>query len=251
MDISLDIEDKTILVTGASGGIGLGVVQAFNATGANVAASDMDIKRLHDIKMPREDNETFVIEKDISSVAACRELIDSVVKHYGKIDVLVNCAAYIKRVDLEEVDEDLWEKHMDINLKAVFFLSRYASEDMKKRNWGRIINLSSQAGHTGGARDCVAYAATKGGVNTITKSFARHLSESGITVNSVSPGLVNTRMITETLSKNAINDLVKMVPIKRLSEVHEIALPVLFLASSWSSSITGMTLDTNGGMLMR
>jgi 3-oxoacyl-[acyl-carrier protein] reductase len=154
-------------------------------------------------------------------------------------------------VDLDKVDEELWDNHMDINLKAVFFLSRFASNDMRKRNWGRIINLTSQAGHTGGARDCVAYAATKGAINTLTKSFAKHLSEYGITVNSVSPGLVNTQMITGTLTREAIEDLIKQIPLKRLSEVDEIALPVLFLASRWSSSITGMTLDTNGGMLMR
>jgi len=251
MEIGLDIEDRIVLVTGACGGIGLGVVEAFNAAGARVAATDMDIKVLHEMELPRRDKELFTIKKDISNVSSCKELIETVVDHYGRLDILINCAAYIKRVDLDDVDEDLWEKHMDINLKAVFFLSRFASKDMKKRQWGRIINLSSQAGHTGGARDCVAYAATKGGVNTITKSLAKHLSEFGITVNSVSPGLVDTRMITDTLGKQAIKDLIETVPIKRLSDVREIALPVLFLASSWSSSITGLTLDANGGMLMR
>jgi len=251
MELGLDIEDKIVLVTGACGGIGHGVVQAFNAAGANVAATDINLSSLNDLNITRKDKDVFTIEKDISNVTSCNELVQSVIQHYGKLDILVNCAAYIKRIDLSDMDEELWDKHMDINLKATFFLSRYASNDMKKRNWGRIINLSSQAGHTGGARDCVAYAASKGGVNTITKSLAKHLSQYGITVNSVSPGLVNTRMIIDTLSQHVINELIENVPIKRLSEVNEIALPVLFLASTWSSSITGLTLDANGGMLMR
>ncbi|MEX2525256.1 MAG: SDR family oxidoreductase [Gammaproteobacteria bacterium] len=251
MKLDLELEGKSVLVTGASGGIGLGVVEAFLTAGAHVSATDKDISILRSNLVVEPGHELFSVEKDISDVKSCRKLVAEVIDHFGRLDILVNCAALIKRVDLEEVDEELWDQHMDINLKAVFFLSKYASEDMRKRNWGRIINLSSQAGHTGGARDCVAYAATKGGINTLTKSFAKHLSSYGITVNSVSPGLVNTRMITGTLTEESIRQLIEQVPIKRLSEVEEIALPVIFLASQWASSITGLTLDTNGGMLMR
>lgn len=251
MNLDLEIQGKTVLVTGASGGIGLAVVRVFLAAGANVAATDKDLTYLEDTLGNNSNNRLLTLKEDISKVSSCKKIISSVIRQYGQVDILVNCAAIIRRVDLDDVDEELWDAHMDINLKAVFFLSKYASEDMRKRNWGRIINLSSQAGHTGGARDCVAYAAAKGAINTLTKSFAKHLSEYGITVNSVSPGLVNTKMITSTLSGETIKDLIKQVPIRRLSEVEEVALPVLFLASRWSSSITGLTLDTNGGMLMR
>lgn len=251
MKLDLGLEGKSVLITGAGGGIGLATVRAFNAAGALVTATDKDITPVQELISSESIHDVYAVEEDISKVISCQRLVSKTVEERGKVDILVNSAALIKRVDLEDIDEALWDQHMNINLKTVFFLSKFCSHDMRKRNWGRIINLSSQAGHTGGARDCVPYAATKGGINTLTKSFAKHLSEFGITVNSVSPGLVNTKMITDTLPEDIIKQLIDMVPIKRLSEVDEIALPIVFLASRWSSSITGLTLDTNGGMLMR
>ena len=116
---------------------------------------------------------------------------------------------------------------------------------------GRIINLSSQAGHTGGAADCPISAITKGGLITMTRALARAFAPHGITVNSVAPGIVMTDMITGTLSAEQIKGLVSNIPIGRASNADEIAEAVLFLASKGAASITGHVLDVNGGMLMR
>jgi 3-oxoacyl-[acyl-carrier protein] reductase len=250
-DLDLGLAGKVVLVTGAGGGIGLSTVQAFLAAGASVVATDMDITSLQELFAVNAADDILLVKEDISNIDACKKLISQTIEHFGQVDILINCAALIKRVDLADIDEELWDRHMDINLKSTFFLSKFASENMRLRSWGRIINMTSQAGHTGGAMDCVAYATTKGGINTLTKSFAKHNAQFGITVNAVSPGLVNTKMITGTLPEEAINDLIALVPIKRLSDVKEIAAPILFLSSKWADSITGLTLDVNGGMLMR
>lgn len=249
-DLGLGLDGKVAIITGAGGGIGSSTVKAFLAAGVSVIATDVNttpLERLDSRDMP---GKLVVTDKDLSTVDACQELITETTESLGKVDILVNCAALIQRIDLADMDEATWDRHMDINLKSTFFLSKLAGENMRQRKWGRIINMTSLAGYTGGL-NCVAYAATKGGINTLTKSFARHYAEFGITVNAVSPALVDTSMIRDTLSEDAINNLIAMVPIKRLSKPGEIATPILFLASRWADSINGITLDVNGGMLMR
>ncbi len=249
-DLDLGLEGKVVLITGAGGGIGLSTVQAFLATGALVVATDLNITLLQQLVSENSPDKLLVLERDISNVDACRELVSQTIEHFERVDILINCAAMIKRMDIADIDEELWDRHTDINLKSTFFLSKFACENMRLRNWGRVVNMTSLAGYTGGV-DCAAYAATKGGVNTLTKSFAKHYAKYNITVNAVSPALVDTTMIRDTLSEEVINNLIDMVPIKRLSNVEEIAAPILFLSSRWANSINGLTLDVNGGMLMR
>ena len=249
-DLDLGLKGKVVLITGAGGGIGLSTVQAFLAAGASVVATDVNITLLQELASENSFNNLLIVEKDISNVDACRELVSQTIEHFKQVDILINCAAMIKRMEIADIDEELWDRHTDINLKSTFFLSKFACENMRLRNWGRVVNMTSLAGYTGGV-GCAAYAATKGGVNTLTKSFAKQYAKFGITVNAVSPALVDTTMIRDTLSEDAINNLIDMVPIKRLSNVKEIAAPILFLSSRWADSINGLTLDVNGGMLMR
>jgi 3-oxoacyl-[acyl-carrier protein] reductase len=164
---------------------------------------------------------------------------------------LVNVAGIIERLQFDEVDEAAWARTMDVNDKSQFFLCRAASEPMKKAKWGRIINFSSQAAHTGGFYGTSVYAISKGGVVSLTKNFARLLGPDNITVNAIAPGLVDTRMVSGAMTEEAINNVTSAMPIGRMTEPEEIAMSVAFLASDSASTITGHTLDINGGMLMR
>jgi 3-oxoacyl-[acyl-carrier protein] reductase len=140
---------------------------------------------------------------------------------------------------------------MDVNVKSELFLCRASAEPMKAANWGRIIDLSSQAAHTSEFYGTSVYAVSKGGVVSLTKNFARLFGPNNITVNAIAPGLVDTRMVSGAMTEEAINDVTSTMPVGRMTEPEEIAMSVAFLASESAGTITGHTLDINGGMLMR
>jgi len=154
-------------------------------------------------------------------------------------------------LQLDKVDEAAWSRTMDVNVKSQFFLCRAAAEPMKATNWGRIINFSSQAALTGGLYGASVYAVSKGGVVSLIKNFARLFGPNNITVNAIAPGLVDTRMVSSAMTEEAINDVTSAMPVGRMTEPEEIAMFVAFLASESAGTITGHTLDINGGMLMR
>ena len=140
---------------------------------------------------------------------------------------------------------------MDVNVKSQFFLCRAAAKPMKVANWGRIINFSSRAAHTGGFYGTSVYAVSKGGVVSLTKNFARLFGTNNITVNAIAPGLVDTRMVSGAMTEEAINNVTSTMPVGRMTEPEEIAMYAAFLATESAGAITGYTLDINGGMLMR
>ena len=246
------ITGRAALVTGAAGGIGRAIVAALVAEGVNVLATDLDEGALESLReSPAARAQVAVLAGDLSRVEEPQRLVSHAVGLFGGLDILVNNAGRIIRRDFREADAQEWEQMFSVNLRAAFFLAQHASRSMTARGWGRIVNLSSQSGHTGGVADCPIYAITKGGLMTMTRALARSLAPDGVTVNAIAPGVVMTEMISGTLSKDQVAGLINAIPVRRASETTEIADAVVFLASERSATITGHVLDINGGMVMR
>jgi 3-oxoacyl-[acyl-carrier protein] reductase len=150
---------------------------------------------------------------------------------------------------MDDMTEEWFDRIININLKSVFFLSRAAGNAMKARRWGRIVNVSSVGGRTGGLYAATVYAATKAGVMSMTKAFARHFAPYGINVTCVAPGSVDTRLMSN-LSPESLQATIEGVPLKRLADPVEVARVIAFLSSEGSSYMTGAIVDVNGGALM-
>lgn len=240
------------IVTGAAGGIGCAIVDAFLEQGMTVAAVDIKTDLLSGkFQSAVDQRKLFLISTDLTDPQSLSGIMEFCHASCGRVNVLVNNAARIIRKSIGETSESDWDKQMDVNLKASYFLSKLCADEMRQDGWGRIINLSSQAGQTGGAADCPIYAISKGGIETMTRSFARTYAKDGVTVNAIAPGIVLTDMIQKTLTKDRIDGVVQQIPIGRVTEASEIAAAAVYLCGEDAGSITGQVLDVSGGLLMR
>jgi NAD(P)-dependent dehydrogenase (short-subunit alcohol dehydrogenase family) len=241
-----------VLVTGAVGGIGSAVAQAFAAAGARVAALDRqeDEAGLLAASLPGEGH--VGIGADLSNVARHDELVARAEAAVGPLVALAHLAAVLRRhADVRDVAEQDWDAQADVNLKATFFLDRAFAESLRGAGRpGAIVNFSSQGWWTGGFGGSVVYNATKGGIVTLTRGLARTYAADGIRVNAVAPGLVDTPMIHDDLPAAVLQGLVDQVPVGRLATPEEVAPAVVFLASDHAVYITGTTLNVSGGWLM-
>ncbi|MBV9288549.1 MAG: SDR family oxidoreductase [Hyphomicrobiales bacterium] len=251
-NIAAGLEGKRVLVTGAAGGIGREVSLAFAAAEARVAAVDLTeetVKAVVD-EMPGGPHMPLAI--DLRPVAGHAKLIDGVVAALGGLDVLV-CAAgvLVRRDSVDDVTEADWDFQHDINLKATFFLNQAAARVFRRQGQGgRIINFTSQGWWSGGFGGSVAYAASKGGVVSMTRGLARSLAKEGVTVNAVSPGAADTAMLRSGMTDEQMADTVAAIPLGRMASPSELAGAVLFLASEHASYVTGATINVSGGWLM-
>jgi 3-oxoacyl-[acyl-carrier protein] reductase len=242
------LKNKVILITGAARGIGAAAARRMVEEGAKVAVVDIDMDEASAVARDLGSSaEAF--HCDVSDLQQLEPLIASVVSRFGRLDVLVNNAGICPRVSIEDMTEALFDRIIAINLKSVFFLSRAAAEAMKPNNAGRIVNLSSTGGRTGGIYNATVYSATKAGVISMTKAFARHYAPWNILVNAVAPGAVETRMMT-VLPEESLQEVIRTAPLKRLADPVEIANAIVFLSSDMASWMTGATVDVNGGTLM-
>jgi NAD(P)-dependent dehydrogenase (short-subunit alcohol dehydrogenase family) len=188
---------------------------------------------------------------DLSRTAECDRVVVKATAQWGGIDILVNCAAILHRVDLFELDEATFARIIDTNLRSVFWLCRGVIPGMDARGWGRIVNLTSVGIHTGGySLTSAVYEATKAGVGNLTKTLARALARRGILVNAVAPGAMRTRMILDQTPPDVLEAVSRDIPLGRLAEASEVAEVVAFLASDRNSYVTGATFDANGGLIM-
>ena len=187
-------------------------------------------------------------QKDVSNYSQANEMVDEVVRDFGKIDVLVNCAGIYSEKPVAELTEEDWDKTIAVDLKAVFNVCKFASIKMSARRYGKIVNIGSFAGKRG-SRLHAHYAAAKAGVLGFTRSLARELAPFGITVNAVNPGRIRTEMI-ERYSATHAERWKSDTPLGRLGEPSDVAHVVVFLASRDADYITGETIEVNGGLLM-
>jgi 3-oxoacyl-[acyl-carrier protein] reductase len=243
-------QKRTALVTGAGRGLGAAAGQALAETGASVVLCDIDPQvEAVAAELRARDHEALALVGDVSRPAETQRLVDTAVQHFGRLDILVNNAGICPRISIDAMTEETYDQIMNVNLKSVFFLSRAAGNAMKVNHWGRIVNVSSTGGRTGGIFNATVYSATKAGIMSMTKAFARHFAPDNILVNCIAPGTVNTRLMTN-LPQASLDAAVSGVPLKRLADPAEVAQVIAFLASDAASYMTGATLDVNGGAIM-
>jgi NAD(P)-dependent dehydrogenase (short-subunit alcohol dehydrogenase family) len=251
-NLALGLEGKRVLVTGAAGGIGREAALAFGAAGARVAVADIAEEKLLAIVAEMEGGPHMPLACDLRPVAGHSELVEKVVATLGGLDVLVCAAAVlVRRASVDDVSEADWDFQHDINLKATFFLNQAAARVFRAQGrGGRIINFTSQGWWSGGYGGSVAYAASKGGIVSMTRGLARSLAKDGITVNAVSPGAADTAMMRSGMTDEQLGGVVAAIPLGRMAAPSELAGTVLFLASDHAGYITGATINVSGGWLM-
>lgn len=239
------LENRTAIITGGAGGIGLAAVKIFLNEGANVLICDKN-EAGKDLASELGKNCRFY-KTDVSDKSSAFFAVQEAVKGFGKLDILINNAGITADSTLLKMSSEDFDKVIDINLKGVLNMSKYAADFMIKNNYGRIINTSSIVGLYGNFGQ-VNYAASKAGVIGMTKSMARELGRKGITVNAVAPGFIDTGMLGG-IPEKVLVDLKTRTPLGRLGKPEDIAKAYLFLAGDDASFINGAVLSVDGGLV--
>lgn len=245
------LNGKVALVTGAAKGIGRAIVLELIGNRAKVVinyrSSFAQVEELL-AEIKEAGGEAIAVCGDVSSEEDAKNLINTTVKEFGRLDVLVNNAGITKDNLLMRISEEDFDKVINTNLKGTFFCIKHAATVMLKQRSGKIINMSSIVGVTGNIGQA-NYAASKAGVIGLTKSAARELASRGINVNGVAPGFIETDM-THSLPDKVKEASIASIPFRRFGSASEIASVVCFLASEAANYITGQVIQVDGGMVM-
>lgn len=245
------LEDKVVLITGASRGIGKSIAEECVKQGAKVAftylSSAEKAKALED-ELSAQGGVAKGFKSDASKFDDAQKLVDDVVAEFGQIDVLVNNAGITRDTLLMRMTEDQWDEVMNTNLKSAFNLTKAVQRPMLKARKGSIINMSSVVGVSGNAGQS-NYAASKAGLIGFTKSIAQELGSRNIRCNAIAPGFIETEM-TAALDQNVVDEWRKSIPLKRGGSPKDVADLTVFLGSDMSTYVTGQTINVCGGMLM-
>ncbi len=240
-----DLQGKIALVTGASRGIGRAIAVGLAGCGADVAVNyKTKEKEARDTlqQVTSQGRRAIVIQADVSRSADVTNMIATVERDLGPVDILVNNAGITRHQNIEATTEADWDEVLTANLKSVFLVTQAVLPGMRRRRWGRIINISSGAAKTGGGVG-LHYTASKAGIEGLTRAYASRLVKEGITVTAVAPSLIATDMIPDEESRR------KQIPLGRLGRVDEVAEAVIFLAGN--EYATGQVIALNGGMYFR
>jgi len=245
------LDGRSVVVTGAAGAIGRAVASAMGEAGARVVGVDMPGSTVRDVMAGLPGGAHTGIEADLLDLTTHAGLFEQA-RAIAPLTALVHLAAVLRRRDtVDDVTEDDWDTQLDVNLKTTFFLNRTACQAFREQGTGgSIVNFTSQGWWTGGFGGSVVYASSKGGVVSLTRGLARSFAADGVRVNAVSPGGVNTPMMREGMTDDAMAAFLKLVPLGRLAQPDEMAGAVVYLASAASSYVTGTVLNVSGGQLM-
>ena len=243
----INLKDKKIIITGASGGIGNSIVQKFSDCGASILATGTRIEKLEEIKSKFKN--VSIIKFDISQNDKIEEFIEKATSELGgSLDCIINNAGLTQDNLAIRMSLDEWKKVIDVNLTSTFLLSKFAIKKMLKNKSGKIINITSVVGHTGNLGQS-NYTASKAGIIAMSKSLAIEYAKKNININCVSPGFIKTAM-TDKIDEKFKELIVSKIPSAKLGEPEDVANAVLFLASDQSNYINGETIHVNGGMYM-
>ena len=242
-----DLEGKKALITGASGGIGKEIAKVLIEHNAEVCVSGRNHEELNALKNSLG-KKCHVVTCDLSKKDEIIELIKKADEFMGHIDILVNNAGITKDNIFLRMSENEWEDVLNVNLNSTFNILKLITKGMVKRKYGRIINISSVVGVTGGAGQ-VNYSASKAGLIGLTKSLSQEIATRNITVNCIAPGFIETPM-TEKLDDKRKDAILNSIPMNRIGKPKDLSSAIIFLASQESSYITGQTLHINGGLYM-
>jgi 3-oxoacyl-[acyl-carrier protein] reductase len=252
--VEIRFDNKVVLVTGASSGIGRATAVEFARAGANVVVHYNESKREADevVSLIRSfGGKAKEVRGDVARQEDVREIVRLSLLEFGTIDILINNAGtLLHRKGIEALDLELWNRVLAVNLTSIFLLSREIVPIMKEKRYGRIVNLTSISARSGGTVGAGHYAASKAGVLTLTKNMAKELGPYNIMVNAVSPGIIDTRFHQRFTSQEDYLAACRNVVLKRAGTAEECAWATLFLASDFASYILGETIEVNGGLLM-
>lgn len=252
--MDLNLKDKVVLVTGGAYGLGEAICRGFAAEGAkvvvnyrrhteNAQALAREIERQHG-------TEAMTAYADLTKAEDVVKMFKQIDERWGRIDVLINNAAYCPTCQVVDMEEETWNYTMQVNLTGTFLCCReFVKRLLAAERGGRIVNISSQAAFRGSTTGHAPYDASKGGLVSFTVSLAREVSEKNIAVNCVAPGIMDTEMMAQALEKNR-QKYIDRVPLKRIAKPQEIANVVVFLASERASYMTGATVDVSAGLAM-
>jgi len=245
------LENKIVLITGASRGIGKAIAEECARQGATVAftyLSSEEKARALEVELTANGGKAKGFRSDASNFDQAQQLVDDVVAEFGTVDVLVNNAGITRDTLLMRMTEEQWDEVMNTNLKSAFNLTKAVQKPMLKARSGSIINMSSVVGVKGNAGQS-NYAASKAGLIGFTKSIAAELGSRNIRCNAIAPGFIETEM-TDALNPEVVQGWRNGIPLKRGGQPIDVANATVFLASDMSAYITGQTLHVCGGMLM-
>ena len=250
----MDLTGKVALITGASSGIGAATALLFADLGAKVAigyhGNQAGAEKVRG-EIEKAGGTAIAIGADVRSAAGIRTMVDATVAQFGPIDILVNNAgSMVARERLLEVTEERWNEIMALNLTSAVLCSQAVAKSMVERKSGAIINIVSIAGRNGGGLGAGAYATSKGGLITFTKSLAKELAPHGVRVNAVSPGVIDTPFHEVFSTPEMIRNMVAGIPLGRTGKPVECATAIAFLASNAASYIVGESIEINGGQMM-
>ena len=242
----INFENKKILITGASGGIGKELIKKFVSLGGNVLGTGTKTEKLDLLK---KQYPTIKVKKiDLAEDSRIEEFIENVNLELGGLDILINNAGVnIDNLSLRMKDDE-WKKVIDVNLTSTFLLSKYSIKKMLKNKFGRVVNITSVVGHTGNLGQS-NYAASKAGIIGMSKSLAIEYAKKNITVNCVSPGFIVSDM-TMNIAEKVKLYLTSRIPMGKLGTGQDVSNCVAFLSSEEAAYITGETIHVNGGMYM-
>jgi len=249
------LNGKIALITGGGRGIGRAIALAFAQHGAQIAVAARTAEQVEQVAAAIG-NGAIGLVCDVSDPESVTQTFAHTRERLGDVDIIVNNAGIAESATLVTTSDDLWHRHLAINLSGTFYCTRAALPAMLKKNWGRVINIASIAGKTG-APYIAAYAASKHGVMGLTRSIALEVAAAGITVNAICPGYVDTDMVTRGIEKittrtgrsadEALETLKKMSPQNRLATPEEVAAIALLLASDEGRGINGQGINVDGG----
>ena len=247
---------RVALVTGGASGIGREICLALARDGRRVAVADIQEEAAAATAAAISDagGNAISVRMDVTSTSSVEDAYLEVVDRLGAVEILVNAAGWDKFMKFVETDEDFWDKIIDLNFKGMLRTTHICVPPMIEAGWGRIVNISSDAGRVGSSLEAV-YSGAKGGTIAFSKTLAREVARKGVTVNVVCPGPTDTPLLTEIAEANADSDRVigamaNATAMKRLGTAEEVAPAVVYFASEAASFTTGQTLSVSGGLTM-
>ncbi|MBT5399263.1 SDR family oxidoreductase [bacterium] len=246
------LQNKIAIITGASRGIGKSIALTYARNGASlvlICHKDMESLKLVKEKAELLGAKVINLAGDIASSNFCNEIIHQTLEKFNTVDILVNCAGTITRSPVEKMSNEEWHRVIDVNLHSALYLSRNVLPIMRRKKYGKIINLTSQMAYTPHPSASPSYEVSKSGMTALTRHLALKYAKYNICVNNIAPGSIDTDL-PKSMSNEARQRLKDAIPMQRLGDVEEVADCALFLASKMSSYITGNTIHVNGGSLI-